>query len=110
MTTVPLDGSCVDPVIFRMGANKPNKHALAAVVNRHNQPVFVPTYIEHRPIVGQNVRAAEHRFEINRPRPIRRLYHTHPRPERLLRVGSPWTIPKLSKCSHRDDPQWRSPL
>jgi hypothetical protein len=49
-----------------MGANKPNKHALSTLVNRHNQPVFVPTYIKHRPIVGQNVRTAEHLFEINR--------------------------------------------
>jgi hypothetical protein len=79
-----------------MGANKPYENTLAAVVNRHDEPVFVPTYIEHHPIVGQYVRAAEHLFEINRPRPIRRPYHAHPSPKRLLRVGSPWTVPKFS--------------
>src|SRR5438874_6464395 len=97
MTTVPLDGRCVDPVIFRVGANKSYEHAFAAVMNRDDEPVFVAAYIEHNPIVGQYVRAAERLFEINRPRPIRRLYHTHPGPQRLLRVGSPGTIPKFRK-------------
>jgi hypothetical protein len=47
MTTVPLDGSCVDPVVLRVGANKPDKYALAAIVNRHDQPILVAAYIEH---------------------------------------------------------------
>jgi hypothetical protein len=63
-----------------MSSYETYENALAAIMNRRDNPVFVSADIEHHAIIGKNVGAPKHPLDIGRVGPISRPGDVDPGP------------------------------
>jgi hypothetical protein len=51
----PSNSPCIDPIIGRVNADKPDQHQSDGIVDFHNQAVLVATDVENRSIARNEI-------------------------------------------------------